>query len=210
MHVFSPDSKLMICLSRLGDLVLLNFFFLLTCLPVFTIGAAITALYTVSFRNTKEWENGLKVYFKAFISNFKQATVIWLILLVVGGCTLFDTILFYQMTSAVHYLFIPSAILLILVIFTASYAFPLLSRFNNGNKQTLKNALYLSLGYLPRSLAIAALNVIPFVLLFLDLILFMNAAFLWIFLYFSSITYFNALLLKKVFAPYLEKEEDAK
>lgn len=209
MHVFSPDSKLMISLSRLGDLVLLNFFFLLTCLPVFTIGAAVTALYTVTFRNLKEWENGLKAYFKAFIDNFKQSTVIWLILLLVGGCTLFDAMLFRQMTGFAHYLYIPSVILFILVIFTASYAFPLLSQFNNGNKQTLKNALLLSLGYLPRSLLIGALNAMPFLLLSFDLLLFLDAAFLWVFLYFSAIAYFDALLLKKVFAPYLEKEEDA-
>lgn len=209
MHLFSPDSKLMISLSRLGDLVVLNFVFILTCLPVFTIGAALTALYTVTFRNLKEWENGLAAYFKAFRDNFKQATVIWLLLLVVGACTLFDVMLFRQMTGMLHYLYVPSVILFVLVIFTASYTFPLLSQFNNGNKQTLKNALLMSLGYLPRSLLIGAMNAIPFMLLSFDLLLFMNAAFLWVFLYFSAIAYFNALLLKKVFAPYLEKEEDA-
>lgn len=208
MHLFSPDSKLMTSLSHLGDLVLLNFFFLLTCLPVFTIGAAVTALYTVNFRNLKEWEHGLIAYFKAFRDNFKQATVIWLILLLIGGCTLFDVMLFRQLTGALHYLYVPSIILFVLVIFTASYAFPLLSQFNNGNKQTMKNALLLSLGYLPRSLLIAVLNAIPFMFLAFDLLLFMNAAFLWVFLYFSAIAYFNTLLLKKVFAPYLEKEED--
>ena len=73
--IFSPDSKLMQVLTRLTDLVLLNILFLLTCIPVFTIGAATASLYTLCFRMLRQEESGiLKPYFRAFKENFKPAT----------------------------------------------------------------------------------------------------------------------------------------
>ena len=44
MKLFSPDSKFMRAMSTLGDLMLLNLVFLLCCIPVVTVGAAVTAL----------------------------------------------------------------------------------------------------------------------------------------------------------------------
>lgn len=209
MRLFSPDSKLMISMARLGDLTILNFLYLMTCLPVFTIGAATTALYTVSFRNTRDWGNGqIKAYFQAFRDNFKQGTALWMILLVCGGAAFLDAWLFHRLTGPVQKLYIVFAVLFALVLLAGSYVFPLLSQFENGNKGTLKNALLLSIGYLPRSLLMAAMNVFPFYFLATSWIVFFKSAFLWVFWYFSSVAYFNALLLKKVFNPY-RNEEDA-
>lgn len=208
MKIFSPDSKFMIAMGRLGDLVLLNFFFLLTCVPIFTIGPALTALYTVAFRMASDREDGVvAAYFRAFKANFRQGVCLWLVILLVGICISFDIALFYQMTGPAHALYFPAAVMMVLLVLIASYTFPLLSQFGNSNRQTLKNALFLSMGYLPRSLVIAVLNVFPFAVLLFDLVLFLETAFLWVFLYFAAIAYLNALLLKKVFKPYLEEEE---
>ena len=38
-------------LNKMADLILLNLIFLLCCIPVVTIGPAITALYAVSLRS---------------------------------------------------------------------------------------------------------------------------------------------------------------
>ena len=48
--LFSIDSKFMQVLSRIYDIAVLNMLYLLTCLPIFTIGAATSALYAVCFR----------------------------------------------------------------------------------------------------------------------------------------------------------------
>ena len=50
LSIFSPDSRFMRVMSRAADLILLNLCYLLTCLPLFTIGAASAALYAVCFR----------------------------------------------------------------------------------------------------------------------------------------------------------------
>ena len=105
MKLFSPDSKFMIAMSRLADLTLLNLLFLITCIPLFTVGAASTALYTVAFRIGTVRETGvIKPYFRAFRDNFRQATILWLLLVLGGGCAVFDITLFYGMNSLLRYL----------------------------------------------------------------------------------------------------------
>lgn len=206
--LFSPDSKFMMAMSRIGDLLLLNFFFLLTCVPIVTIGAATTALYTVVFRFGTEREQGLvKSYFIAFRDNFKQATCLWLLALLCGGSAGFNTLLFYAQSGGFHNLYILFAVLFVLVLFVAGYAFPLLSQFNSGNMQILKNALILSIAYFPRSILIVVINIFPWALLVLNFYLFLQAGFLWVMLYFSAAAYLNSVLLKKVFDPYMKTEE---
>ena len=210
--LFSPDSKFMQVMSRVADIFLLNLCFLLCCIPIFTIGAATTALYTVCFRMGTEREAGtVKPFFRAFRDNFKQATVIWLIVLLCGVCACFNVMLFYTMKGVIHYLFCLFMVLLILVVMISSYAFPLISQFNNTNKEVLKNALILSIGYLPKTLLIGIFNVFPFVLLATDLIAFFQVGFIWLAFYFSTVAYVNTKLLKGVFAPFMggdgEEEE---
>lgn len=205
---FSPDSKFMLAMSRVGDLLLLNVLFLISCIPVFTIGAASTALYTVCFRFDTEREQGIvKSYFRAFRENFGQSTFLWLILLLFGASSCVNAMLFYRMSGVIRYVFVLFSALLVLALMIAAYTFPLLSQFSNSSRSTLKNALFLSVGYLPRSLLIVAINVFPFALLILNMYLFFETSFLWISLYFSVAAYIGSLLLKKVFAPYMTGEE---
>ncbi len=210
MHgLFSPDSKFMQAMSRIFDLVILNILFLLTCLPVFTIGAASAALYTVCFRIGTEREDGvLRCYFRAFRENFKQGTAIFLLLLLFGLASGVNIRFFSTQEGILHWLSYLSVLLLAIVALIYSYAFPLLSQFNNSIKSTLSNAMLLSVGYLPRSLLMALLNSIPLVLLLFQFYMFLQMGFLWVFLYFSATAYLNALILRKVFAPYLKNEEE--
>lgn len=207
--LFSTDSKFMRAMSRVGDLLLLNVFYLLTCVPIFTIGAANTALYTVCFRFGTDREEGIiRSYFRAFRENFRQGTVLWLIVLLCGVTACLNVYIFYVMPGAIRYAFVVFAILFLLVLLIAGYIFPLLSQFDNDNKSTLRNALILSLGYLPRSVLVAALNVFPFALMLLNFYSFLQAGFFWVALYFSTAAYGNTFLLKKVFAPYMKNEEN--
>ena len=209
MHgLFSPDSKFMTVMSRIGDLIILNLIFLLTSVPIFTIGASVTALYTVCFRFGTDREQGVfRSYFRAFRDNFKQGTQIWLILLLCGAACCFDIYLFLSLPSMLRYLSVVFSIALVLVLLVLSYAFPLLSQFENKNKNIFTNALFLSLGYLPRSILLVALNVLPWVLLATNIITFMQAGFLWVAIYFSAAAYAGTFLLKKVFAPYMPGED---
>ena len=203
--LFSPDSLFMRIMGRVGDLLLLNFFFLLTSIPIITIGASATALYTVIFRfDTEKEESIVASYFRAFCTNWKSATAVWLVLLLCGGSACFNAFLFYSMPGAFRCLSILFALLLALALLTAGYAFPLLSQFENRVLDTLKNAFALSLGYLPRSLLILLLNLFPLIVFLSDIYLFFQTAFVWVAIYFAAAAYGITLLLKPVMERYLK------
>lgn len=207
--LFSPDSKIMRTMSRVGDLMVLNLLFLATCIPLVTIGAASAALYTVCFRFGTEKEGKLvRTYFRAFRGNLRQGAILWLIVLFFGAVSAANAWIFYSAQGVLHWAFLPFAVLFVLVVLLDGYIFPLLSQFSNSVGYTLKNALLLSVGYLPRSLLIAALNVFPFALLLFDLYRFLQTGFLWAMLYFAAAAYGNAALLKKVFAPYMGEQTE--
>ena len=50
---FNMDSPVMRFLSRLCDLMILNILCLICCIPIVTIGASITALYSVTLKMVK-------------------------------------------------------------------------------------------------------------------------------------------------------------
>lgn len=201
--MFSPDSKFMTVVSRFADLLLLNLVFLLTCLPVFTIGAAVTALYTMCFRLMREEYSGLlRSYFSAFKSNFRQATCIWLLLLLIVCPALFYFYVLFSMDSLLRYFGFLFILISLLVAMTASYVFPWISQFENTTGQALKNALILSISHLPRTLAIVAINLVPVIVFFISPELFLQVSFLWVALYSAAAAYMNTGLLWHVFKPY--------
>lgn len=205
------DSKFMTILTRIGELVILNMCYLVCCIPIVTVGAATTALYTVCFRfGTTREQRALGSFFRAFRANLKQGIALWLIALAIGIFSAYFALLFYTMSGTIHYAFIPFLVLLVLCLVIFSYAFPVLSQFDNTVRQTLTNAAILSLGYLPRSLCIAVVNSLPVLLLLFYPMLFLRIGIFWFFAYFSAAAYLNTFLLRAVFAPYRPKEDDDK
>ena len=104
MHnLFNPDNPVMIILGKIWDLILMNICFVITSLPIFTIGASLTALYrtTISLKeNDPEWVH--TSYLKAFRKNFRQATFLWLILLAAGIFLSADLYVIYEVIDPVY------------------------------------------------------------------------------------------------------------
>lgn len=202
--LFDLDSPVMLFISRLCDIVILNVVFLITCIPIFTIGAANTALYDVVFRMDTEREGKLLAsYFRAFRENFRQSTALWLILLLFGAATYVNmtrfSILGEEAWLLGYGLFVVSMLVLLLEVFLFSYSFPLLSRFRNSIRQTALNALLLAIGNLPRTLVLTVINCFPWALLIMNFYAFMQLGFIWLAMYFAAAAYFNSRVLKKVF-----------
>ena len=74
------DSDFMIMLGRIADYVILNVLCVIFSIPLFTVGAAVTAKYYVAMKLArKEEPNVFKAFIKSFRDNFKQATLLWLL-----------------------------------------------------------------------------------------------------------------------------------
>lgn len=204
----SPDSKFMIFINRFADLVILNLLFVVTCLPIFTAGAATAAVYTLCFRMVRNREGGIaRAYFRAFGENFRQGTALWLLFLFVcvPGVLYFDAL--YTMTGILRYGFALCLLILLLALFVAAYAFPWISQFRNRIPDVLRNSLILSLTHLPRTVCLCAINLLPWVLLAVRPDLFLKVSFLFFALYFSAAAYMNSALLWKIFKPYFPEEK---
>lgn len=202
MHlIFEPDSPIMQFLNRFSTLIILNILFLCTCIPIFTIGASLAALYDVVFRlDTDREGKTVRAYFRAFRSNFRQSTPVWLVFLTVIATSCINITYFSNMGSSFgHLLFVISAVILVNCMLVFGYAFPLISQFDNTFRNTLKNSLLLSVANLPRTLILAVINCFPWALLLMNLYTFIQLSFLWLVLYFAAAAYFNSRVLMKIF-----------
>lgn len=203
----SPDSKFMQVLSRLSDLVILNILFLLTSIPLFTLGASAAALYTAAFRMLRNKEEPLvKGYFRAFRENFRQGTALWLLFLFVALPAVFYFHRFFTSEGFALYLFVPFLTVLLAAVFTVGYAIPWISQFRNTSGEVLRNALILGFANLPRTVAVSAINLFPVALPLLQYELFLRISFLWFALYFAAAAYMNSAILWKVFKPFYPDE----
>ena len=187
--LFDLNSPFMQFVSRFCDLVVLNLIYLLTCLPIFTIGAATAALYATVFPMDTDREGKLlPTYFRAFGENFKQGTAIFLLLALFGAATYYNMVALASPDAALGYGILIVAVAIALVLcFVWAWVFPLISRFQNTIPAMLKNALLLAVGNLPRTIFVTVLNVFPWALLIVNLYAFLRLGFLWFSLYFSAV-----------------------
>ena len=157
-------------LGRVRDLVVLNILVLVTSIPVITAGASLTAMYYVMQKMIRGEEGYVvRQFFQSFKENLKQATVMWLPFLAVGALVLLDLRLLNVGGTAIPAVFGYLIIAAALIIFYISlYAFPLLARFRNTVRGTLRNAARLWLYAFPRTVLMAVLTFFPFVMVFLE------------------------------------------
>ena len=158
MGIFSPDGALARLLNTLGNLIVLNILTIICCVPVFTAGAAMTALYTMVMRMVRK-EDGkiISEYFKAFKVNFKQATILWLIF---GGLIAFMTFDIWLLRSITGTFGMAYRVILFVIVLVFAmiliHIFAVQARFDNTMKNTAKNALLFCVGKLPQAVLMLA------------------------------------------------------
>ena len=204
--LFNLDSPFMQFLTKVADLMILNVVYLVFCIPIFTIGAATTALYRVMLNYEKdETANPARQFWSAFRANLKSATILFLIMLI-------------PLAIAVYYvLFIlaatyngPSAFLIIccvavlLIMMLWSFLWPMQAQFENSIGNTIKNAALLSVGHFPIAVLMSVINLFPLLLLSFLPEVFLRISILWIAFGFSLAAKINTKLILKVFKPFLQ------
>lgn len=208
--IFNMDSKFSQVMSRLFDLMVLNFIFIIMCIPVVTIGANFTAMYYVTIKMVRNEDSyTFRSYWKSFKENFKQSTIIWMILLVIGIFLISDIYLAVNvLTSAASNLKYVFFCLMLIYIFVLIYVFPAQSRFYNTIKHTLINSLLFSIRHLPYTFLMLAVIIGPFlVCLFARNAVFSFYMMFLILIGFSGTAYINSIFLNKVFVHYMPEEE---
>ena len=151
-NLLNPDNPVMQFITQIVTTVYLNILWFLCCLPIFTAGAATTALYYVTLKMVKNEEGNItKAFFHSFKENFKQGTIIWLILLAFGILLGVDGYVLYHLRFENAFWTICSAILIVVIlayVIVLLYIFPLLSRFDNTIFSMFKNSIMLGMRFL--------------------------------------------------------------
>ncbi len=163
MKFLNPDSKFMAVLNKISDVMILNLITLVMCVPIITAGAALTAKDYMCYKLVKNEEGGiLKGFFHSFKQNFKQATIIWLVMMVVMGIAGFDMLFAYGLegegTGIVRAIMMAAGFF---VFIACIMIFPVLARFDNTIKGTVKSGIHMTVAILPRAVLMGILYIIP-------------------------------------------------
>lgn len=208
-HLFELDSPFFQFITKLGNLLILNFLFLICSLPIVTIGAAAAALYKACQEMAANTEfNVISSFFRAFRENFAQGTLAWLMeAFFLGGMLCWLFLVFSVLSGGAAFAAeCAICVLTALVLGICAYLFPLIARYRNTLWEHLKNALLLAVLQLPRTILLVLLNTLPFWILQASEDAFMKSLFFWAFLGFAFVAYLNSILLLPVFRK-LEKQE---
>ncbi|MBQ3339035.1 MAG: YesL family protein [Atopobiaceae bacterium] len=166
-RIFSYDSKFSYIVFRIAYGCYLNALWLVCCLPIFTIGASTTALYYVALKIAGDEEGDvLQQFFRAFKNNFKQSTVVWLILLALGILLGVDIYVLLHLRASTTGVLAVTFTIALAVVFAACialaivlmYVFPLIARVENTNWNMIKNSLLIGTHYLFCTILVFAIH----------------------------------------------------
>ena len=167
MKFFSYESKFSQLLLKLCYACYLNLLWFVCSIPIFTIGASTTALYYACLKVVRDEDSRVSSqFFRSFRENFKQATVIWLILLGVGLFLGSDGYILYHLRQTAEGNLAVLWTLVLAVVIAASlvyvivllYVFPLIASVENTNLAMLKNAFLIGTHYLFASILVFAVH----------------------------------------------------
>ena len=195
--IFGLDSPLIQFLNKVADLMWLNILTMLCCIPVVTIGVSLTSAHYVALKMKRNEEGYIsKEFFKAFKMNFKQSTLIWLIIMVIAAVIGADLYIIKEMDLGIpEFLQVAIMAIGILVLFMTVWVFPMQAKFINTLSKTMKNAFALSVIQIPKTILMIILYVAPPFLC----IWFMQIFPIYFVLGISLPVYVSAILYNKVF-----------
>jgi len=211
--IFNIDGPFYRFGSTVWDIMALSLLWFFFSIPIFTIGASTTALYYITTRRISKKEGYLTTdFWTSFKANFKQATLVWLGVILVGLILLWNLyiMLFHtaelNMPDIMVFIILPAQVLLLveLVLFSL-YAFPIISRFNIHGRMFFKTVMLMAHKHLPTTVLLVAMFIVVLASLGLTanpiLILFASG------IYAYSASFFFMRIFKK-YRPDMDKTEE--
>lgn len=151
---FRFDSKLYKVMEKVISIVKLNLMWILFSIPIVTIGAANCALHEVAAQIASNQEGYVcRTFLAVFKKKFRQATILWIPMFLVGIGIVLDYLFWNQGQGTVVSVMKGLTLALgILYLFLTVYIYPLADRMDTSMKITLRNAALLAIKYLPQTL----------------------------------------------------------
>jgi len=197
------DGPIYNMLNRIGNLIGISILWLISCLPIITIGTAATALYYTTVKVLRR-ESGsiLKEYFYSFKENLKNGTIMTVMGMVVAVVMYLD--LSYVMGTNGNLGGLLVTIYYMIVLLIASilmYIFPNLSRFKMNKRGLLKLSFYMAFRHLPTTFLLLVMFLGTGILIWLipvPMILIMP----------GILCYMNSFLIEGILSKYMAKPKE--
>ncbi|MCR5195897.1 MAG: YesL family protein [Pseudobutyrivibrio sp.] len=199
------DNKFIDGINKIADVFILCFFFLVCSIPVFTMGASMTAMYYTMHKCIFKNRGYTTDFFRSFKENFRQATVSWVVFLVLFTILTGDIYImrnFVKPDSPFAAASIFFTVLLVFTIVWMTYHFAYIARFENGIKASFKISAIFLVANIGWSLLIAVI---------IGIVLYLTYRFVFLVIFLPVILP-GVLhpILEKVFRKYMSPEDLAK
>lgn len=159
---FDQDGPLIGAMNTITAIVGLNLLTVFFSIPIVTAGAAFATMHYIIMQYRQGIEGKMiPTFWKQFKGNLKTATPFWLILLIFSIFIYAD----YRLVAANKDLIptrfiVPIAVMGALMASVTMFAFPLLGKFENTTRATIKNAAILAVANFPRTLTMIVIHLV--------------------------------------------------
>lgn len=192
-------------MTKFGIIIAANIMFILFSLPFFTMGAGLVALYHVMLKTLRSGGvvNPFKQFWAGFKTNFKQATVVWIVFVALMAFLSVDVQICEQAGVPVSYFRFGIYAIGAAVIFLFLYLLPVMAAFEDTIPHLLRTAMYFIAKKPLKFIVIAFFDIFPLVLTYSDVKDLPLYAFIWVLCGFGLIAMLGATLLLPEFKPFL-------
>lgn len=201
--IFNLDNGIMRFFSRVFDIVILNLLFIICCIPIVTIGASLTAMYSITLKMVRNEESHIiREFLKSFKQNFRQGTILEAIAIIIAFFITIDLRIIAMEYDNLKVLEILCYAVAIWSYIIFLYAFPISARFIYTTKEVFKNSFMISIVNLQWTLLLILFN-IPFVIM----LLYSGVSMLLLFTIliicgFSGLALIQSFIFRKIFEKY--------
>ena len=205
-NLFRYDNKFFEALGKISNTVILNLLCIVSCIPIITIGASVTATYFVAMQIVKDEESYIiKEFIKRFKENFIISTKIWIIMMIIGGVLCFDFYISKLIINEYIGVILQFIIVMmsIIFVFSITYVFPIVSKFENTLKNTMINSILISIQHLPHTIVMTLVNLSPIILIFMLSDYWGQILFFYTVIGFAIIAYIDSIFFNKIFKQYI-------
>lgn len=189
-------------LRTIGDLMILNWLWFFTSLPIITVGPATCAMYAVTLKLARgEHAHTVKDFFRYFRENFKSAFLLGLLAIVMAIIAWGDYVFALGQTGPLQTVYLVLAVIILAALLTLGcYGFALQAMFENPLKRQIKNAFTLAFLSPGKTLMMWLISIFPWAaLIVMPKVVIAMLGFLYLIFGFSGPVWLNSRLLRDVF-----------
>lgn len=213
MNFFNPDSPIMRFLEKIGNLIILNLVMIICCIPIVTIGPAVTAAHWVTLKLVRDEEGGIvQDFLHSFRVNLKQGIGVGMIALVVGTFLGLEIYWIYQISQFGglfdKFVFLILVFVMAVFLMTMNYVWPVLAKFNNTTKQLFRTSFALAVRHIVATLVMGVISIAPALMLLYSPASMALAIMFYLFIGFAAIAYLQSIFMVRIFDQYLPSDPD--